>query len=69
MVYGSVRGPPASSWVERTIEVNQGEAAEFSTMTTHAIACDDERVKIFTIFNRDGNRAHLHSALQPSRPY
>ncbi len=45
---------------ERTIEIAEGDAAEFSTMTPHAIGCDDEPVEVLTILDRDGERAHLH---------
>ena len=46
---------------DRTIEVAAGDAAEFSTMTPHAIGCDDEPVEILTILDRAGERAHLHT--------
>ncbi|RCK70809.1 XRE family transcriptional regulator [Desertihabitans brevis] len=49
---------------ERTIVVAEGEAAEFSTMVPHAITAVDGPVEILTIFDHDGERAHLH----PDRP-
>ncbi|GAA4871934.1 XRE family transcriptional regulator [Saccharopolyspora cebuensis] len=45
---------------ERTIEVGAGEAAEFSTMVPHAIGAADGPVEILTLFDHDGERAHLH---------
>jgi transcriptional regulator with XRE-family HTH domain len=45
---------------ERTVHVAEGDGAEFSTMTPHAIGCDDEPVEVLTILDRDGERAHLH---------
>ncbi|MFZ0216082.1 MAG: helix-turn-helix transcriptional regulator [Candidatus Dormiibacterota bacterium] len=44
---------------ERTILVHAGEAAEFSTMVPHAIGAHDGPVEILTIFDRDGEHAHL----------
>ena len=43
---------------DRTIMVESGEAAEFSTMTPHAFAARDEPAELITIFNREGMRAH-----------
>jgi transcriptional regulator with XRE-family HTH domain len=45
---------------ERTILVEAGDAAEFSTMVPHAIGAHDGPVEILTIFDHDGERAHLH---------
>ncbi|MGH1562607.1 helix-turn-helix domain-containing protein [Mumia sp. DW29H23] len=45
---------------ERTVLVREGDAAEFSTMVPHAIAAYEAPVEILTIFDRDGERAHLH---------
>ncbi|EWT01319.1 XRE family transcriptional regulator [Intrasporangium oryzae NRRL B-24470] len=45
---------------ERTILVQAGDAAEFSTMVPHAIGAHDSPVEILTIFDQDGERAHLH---------
>jgi transcriptional regulator with XRE-family HTH domain len=45
---------------ERTILVEAGDAAEFSTMVPHAIGAEDGPVEILTIFDHDGERAHLH---------
>jgi len=45
---------------ERTILVETGHAAEFSTMTPHAIGAHDGPVEIITILDHDGERVHLH---------
>ncbi|MCY0906190.1 helix-turn-helix domain-containing protein [Arthrobacter sp. H14-L1] len=44
---------------ERTILVHEGQAAEFSTMTPHSIEAHEGPVELLTIFDRDGERAHL----------
>lgn len=50
---------------ERTILVETGEAAEFSTMIPHAIgAAGGGPVEILTILTRDGERAHLHAPVE-----
>jgi transcriptional regulator with XRE-family HTH domain len=46
---------------ERTIVVETGEAAEFSTMTPHAFEAIDGPAEVLMVFDRDGERAHLHS--------
>ncbi|MBO4161263.1 cupin domain-containing protein [Micromonospora sp. MMS20-R2-23] len=45
---------------ERQIEVEKGEAAEFSTMTPHSMTALDEPAELIMIFDREGQRAHLH---------
>lgn len=45
---------------ERQIVVEAGEAAEFATMTPHAFAAVDGPAELITIFDRDGQRAHVH---------
>lgn len=45
---------------ERRIEVARGEAAEFSTMTPHAIRAVDGPAELIMIFDREGQRAHVH---------
>jgi transcriptional regulator with XRE-family HTH domain len=45
---------------EREVTVEAGEAAEFSTMTPHAIDALDTLAEIIMVFDRDGQRAHLH---------
>ncbi len=47
---------------ERTILIRAGDAAEFSTMVPHVIGACDGPVEILTIFDRDGERAHLHAS-------
>lgn len=44
---------------ERTILVREGQAAEFSTMTPHRIEAHEGPVELLTIFDHDGERAHL----------
>jgi transcriptional regulator with XRE-family HTH domain len=53
---------------ERTILVQTGDAAEFSTMVPHTIAAHDGPVELLTILDHDGERAHLHATddAQPS---
>lgn len=46
---------------ERGITVEAGEAAEFATMTPHAFAAVDAPAELIMIFDRDGQRAHVHS--------
>ena len=45
---------------EREIVVESGEAAEFATMTPHAITAIDGPAELIMIFDRDGQRAHVH---------
>ena len=47
---------------DRTIVVEAGEAAEFSTMTPHAFEAVDGPAEVLMIFDREGQRAHLHHA-------
>jgi transcriptional regulator with XRE-family HTH domain len=47
---------------ERTIQVEAGQAAEFSTMIPHAFGAHDGPAEILCIFDHDGQRTHL----QPS---
>lgn len=44
----------------REVIVNTGEAAEFSTMTPHTIDAMDTPAEFIMVFNRDGQRAHMH---------
>ncbi|OOL32398.1 XRE family transcriptional regulator [Rhodococcus rhodochrous] len=53
---------------ERTVLVRAGEAAAFSTMVPHVIGAHDGPVEILTIFDHDGERAHLHGTDDVSRP-
>ena len=45
---------------EREIIVGTGEAAEFATMTPHSLAPSDGPAELIMIFDRDGQRAHVH---------
>ncbi len=45
---------------DRDLIVETGEAAEFATMTPHAVAAIDEPAELVMIFDRDGQRAHVH---------
>jgi transcriptional regulator with XRE-family HTH domain len=45
---------------ERTIFVESGQAAEFATMTPHAVTAVDGPAELIMIFDRDGHRAHVH---------
>jgi transcriptional regulator with XRE-family HTH domain len=51
---------------ERVVLVRTGQAAQFSTMVPHAVCAHDGPVEILTIFDHDGERAHLTpAALRP----
>jgi transcriptional regulator with XRE-family HTH domain len=45
---------------DREILVEAGEAAEFGTMTPHAFEAVDGPAELIMIFDRDGQRAHVH---------
>ncbi|MFK7919455.1 MAG: helix-turn-helix domain-containing protein [Ilumatobacter sp.] len=45
---------------DREMIVETGEAAEFATMTPHAVAAMGEAAELVMIFDRDGQRAHVH---------
>jgi transcriptional regulator with XRE-family HTH domain len=45
---------------ERAITVESGEAAEFATMTPHALTAVDGPAEVLMIFDRDGQRTHVH---------
>lgn len=44
---------------ERRIIVTTGEAAEFSTMTPHAVAAVDHPAEVLMLLDHDGRRTHL----------
>lgn len=46
---------------DREIVVETGEAAEFGTMTPHAFWAIDEPAEVIMVFDRDGQRAHVHT--------
>jgi transcriptional regulator with XRE-family HTH domain len=45
---------------DREIVVETGEAAEFSTMTPHAVTAVDGPAELIMILGRDGQQAHVH---------
>jgi transcriptional regulator with XRE-family HTH domain len=45
---------------DREIDVETGEAAEFATMTPHAFSALGAPAELVMIFDRDGQRAHVH---------
>jgi transcriptional regulator with XRE-family HTH domain len=45
---------------DREVIVETGEAAEFATMTPHALTAIDDPAEVIMIFDRDGQRAHVH---------
>jgi transcriptional regulator with XRE-family HTH domain len=45
---------------EREIIVDTGEAAEFATMTPHAVDAIDGPAELIMLFDREGERAHVH---------
>jgi transcriptional regulator with XRE-family HTH domain len=45
---------------ERTILVETGQAAEFSTMIPHAFGVQRGPAEVLCIFDHDGQRTHLH---------
>jgi DNA-binding XRE family transcriptional regulator/quercetin dioxygenase-like cupin family protein len=53
---------------DRELIVNTGEAAEFATMTPHACAAIGSPAEIIMIFDRDGQRAHVHETGAPTAP-
>ncbi|PFG18731.1 helix-turn-helix domain-containing protein [Serinibacter salmoneus] len=52
---------------ERLIDVEVGQAAEFSCMEPHRIEAHGGTAEILTIFDRDGERAHLAHGALPAR--
>jgi transcriptional regulator with XRE-family HTH domain len=55
---------------DRDIVVEAGEAAEFATMTPHALSAIGQPAEVIMIFDRDGQRAHDHPTKRaaPGRP-
>ncbi|HET8930237.1 MAG TPA: XRE family transcriptional regulator [Acidimicrobiales bacterium] len=51
---------------DRVVEVRTGEAAEFDTMTPHAIVAVDEPAELVMVFDRDGLHAHVHRDTEPT---
>jgi transcriptional regulator with XRE-family HTH domain len=50
---------------DRQLIVETGEAAEFATMTPHAVEALDGPAELIMIFDRDGQRAHVHRDRRP----
>lgn len=44
---------------DREVLVEAGEAAEFATMTPHAITAEDGPAELVMLFDREGHRAHV----------
>ncbi len=69
---GQLRTHPGRDWFtvlsgtavlrlgDRTILVGAGDAADFSTMVPHSVGAHGGPVEILSIYDRDGERAHLH---------
>ena len=55
-----IQGRVRLSLGDRDIVVETGEAAEFATMTPHAVSALDGAAELIMIFDRDGHRAHVH---------
>ncbi|MHB1534704.1 MAG: helix-turn-helix domain-containing protein [Acidimicrobiales bacterium] len=55
-----LKGRVRLSLGEREITIEAGEAAEFATMTPHAFTAIDGPAELIMIFDRDGQRAHVH---------
>jgi transcriptional regulator with XRE-family HTH domain len=55
-----ISGRVCLSLGERQITVQAGESAEFTTMTPHAVAAIGGPAELIMIFDRDGQRAHVH---------
>jgi hypothetical protein len=52
---------------ERTILVQAGEAAEFSTMVPHTFGVRDGAAEVLCILDHDGERTHLGPARSPAQ--
>ncbi|HET9970221.1 MAG TPA: XRE family transcriptional regulator [Streptosporangiaceae bacterium] len=55
-----ITGQVRLSLGERQITVQAGESAEFATMTPHAFAATGGPAELIMIFDRDGQRTHVH---------
>ena len=45
---------------DREIDIDTGEAAEFATLTPHAFSALGGPAELVMVFDRDGQRAHVH---------
>lgn len=71
---GALKAHPGQDWFtvlsgtvvlllgDRRIVVEEGQAAEFSTMVPHAFGAQGGPAEILGIFDHDGQRTHLRSA-------
>ncbi|MEL6982016.1 MAG: XRE family transcriptional regulator [Actinomycetota bacterium] len=50
---------------DRELIVETGEAAEFATMTPHALAAHDQAAEVMMLFSKEGQRAHAKEAGRP----
>jgi len=64
-----IEGNVRLSLGQRDVTVATGEAAEFGTMTPHVLSAIGGPAELIAIFDRDGQRAHVHheSTSQPTR--
>lgn len=51
---------------ERTLLIHPGQAAEFSTMTPHALDAVNGPAELLLILDHNGERAHLSADQHPS---
>lgn len=63
-----IEGRVRLSLADREIIVETGQAAEFATMTPHAVSAVDGVAELIMIFDRDGQRAHVHHQDDASKP-
>jgi transcriptional regulator with XRE-family HTH domain len=63
-----IEGRVRLSLGDREITIETGEAAEFATMTPHAFAAVDRPAELILIFDRDGQRAHVHQGSARAEP-
>lgn len=53
---------------DRDIIIEAGEAAEFATMTPHAVCAINDPAELIMIFDGDGQRAHIHHESENRHP-
>ncbi len=53
---------PAIAQLCGEVIVDAGEAAEFDTMIPHLFQAEGGPAEIISLFDRDGQRAHLHTS-------
>lgn len=52
---------------DRQIQMQRGEAAEFSTLTPHSFEAIGRPAEVIMVFDQDGQRAHMHSDVPSER--